>query len=129
VGISASGSNQQGLKVLVVDDDPLFCEVMEVVLGLKSCVAEIRSAICAADAVEEFRAFRPNVVFVDHIMPWVDGDELGGRLRKMDPSARLLSISGLHGKETPPWADEHVMKSGALFDDLERILRGKIAQG
>jgi hypothetical protein len=60
-------------------------------------------------------------------MPTGNGDELGGSLRDLHPLTRLLSISGLQGKETPPWADAHITKDGDLFANLERMLRGIVA--
>jgi CheY-like chemotaxis protein len=124
VGIPAAGGRKGRLKVLVVDDDSLFCQVMEVILGLKRYVGEVRTAGCAAEALEVFEEFEPDVVFVDHVMPSVAGDELGSHLRSLHPWLRLLSISALYGREKPSWADEHFTKNGDLFRNLERRLRG-----
>ena len=62
------------------------------------------------------------------MMPLVGGDELGSHLRGLHPWVRLVSISAVQGKERPPWADQHIMKRGELFADLERTVRGGAAQ-
>lgn len=121
-------SNGRGghLKVLVVDDDPLFCQVMEVILGLKPPVAEVHTATSATTALELCGEFSPDVVIVDHFMPVMDGDKLGARLRRLLPDSRLLSMTGMRDKEKPDWADAHVFKDGELFQALEQMLMGGI---
>jgi CheY-like chemotaxis protein len=115
------------LKVLIVDDDPLLCEVMEVVLGMKARVAEVQTATSAAAALDLCVQFWPDVVIVDHFMPVIDGDKLGGMLREIHPDTWLLSMTGSSGKPKPEWADVHVMKNGDLFRMLDEMFVGGIA--
>lgn len=58
-------------KILVVDDDPVFRELLAVVLGEESVTVEqARDGLEALEAVERLR---PEVVVLDLMMPGLDG--------------------------------------------------------
>ena len=74
-----------GLRVLVVDDDrdtrdPLV--EMMITTG-----AEVRAASSAAEAMQIFEEFRPQVVLSDIGMPTEDGHALIRRIRALEPAA------------------------------------------
>lgn len=121
-----AGSGRR-IKVLVVDDDKPFLEVMEIVLGLKDYVAEARISQTGLEALQVCVGFQPDVVFVDSIMPAMDGNELGSRMRALLPGARLVSITGMSGKPAPEWADDHILKTGSIFDRMHEVLLGEQA--
>ena len=61
----------QGMRVLVVDDDPDTREVVAEILGQEG--AEIREAASAQEGVDAVAAFRPNIILSDIAMPGEDG--------------------------------------------------------
>lgn len=93
-------------------------------LNLKNYVAEVRTAQRGLQALGICVDFRPDVVFIDSMMPALDGNLLGAKVRSLLPEAHLVSISGTSTKEKPDWADLHIRKSGSLFDNLEGAVFG-----
>lgn len=113
----------QPVKVLIADDDGPFCDAMSAVLKLKTYVTEVRTAQRGLQALYSCVDFEPEVVFIDSLMPAMDGDVLGSKVRSLLPTARLVSISG-STKEKPSWADIHVTKGGFLFDRMDETVMG-----
>ncbi|HEU4407860.1 MAG TPA: ATP-binding protein [Polyangiaceae bacterium] len=73
----------EGLRVLVVDDEPDARELLAAMLA--QCKAEVRTASSAAEALELLRAFRPDVLVSDVGMPGEDGYSLLDRVRALAP--------------------------------------------
>jgi signal transduction histidine kinase len=72
----------EGVRVLVVDDEPDAREV--VVEVLRSSGAEVSSTGTVLEALRELGAFRPHVVISDIGMPYVDGYTLMRRIRSLE---------------------------------------------
>jgi len=70
-----------GLKVLIVDDEPDTLELLKV--GLGQCGAEVMMARSVADALEAMAAVVPDVLISDIGMPREDGYELIRRVRAL----------------------------------------------
>lgn len=68
-------------KILVVDNSPVILRLMENFLG-----KEGHHVLCAADglaAMEILKDFRPEVIFIDLVMPNIPGDKLCSIIRTM----------------------------------------------
>jgi CheY-like chemotaxis protein len=77
-------------KILVVDDDPDFVEIMRTVLV--SADYEVVSASSSAEALKQIKAERPDLMLLDIMMTTVtDGLSLSEQLRQ-DPALRYLPI-------------------------------------
>jgi signal transduction histidine kinase len=87
-----------GLRVLVVDDDPESNEVVETLLS--SCGAEVRTAASVPAALALLASWRPDVLVSDISMPGEDGYALIARLRARDtryprvPAIALTAYAG-----------------------------------
>jgi len=90
-------------KVLVVDDDPAMCLLASE--ALEAAGLEVLLADDGAEALELYRAERPDLVLMDVMMPVMDGFEA------------CAGIRGLPGGEETPV----VMMTGS--DDVESINR------
>ena len=73
----------QGVKVLVVDDDPDARDLMVAIFQQVS--AQPRAVCSSADALQEIPTFRPNVIVSDVGMPGEDGYDLVARVRTLAP--------------------------------------------
>jgi len=95
-----------GLRVLVVDDEPLLRNVLFRALTAKGCkVLTADSGQSALEVVDE----RPNeidIVLLDLTMPGMSGEECIRRLRELRPDVRIVACSGLMSAE----------KAGELHD-------------
>ncbi len=71
----------EGIRVLVVDDEPDARELVSYVL--EACGVEVRSAASAAAALNELGSYRPHVVISDIGMPNEDGYSLIRSIRTL----------------------------------------------
>jgi PAS domain S-box-containing protein len=82
-GASSGRPNLAGLKVLLVDDEPDTLEILTFMLNQFG--ARVRGASSAADAIDAFREWQPEVLVSDLGMPDEDGFDLIGKIRAMRP--------------------------------------------
>jgi PAS domain S-box-containing protein len=82
----------QGLRVLVVDDDPDSLEVVGLALQLLG--AEVQSAATAHDALDIFERWTPNVLISDVGMPIESGYDLIRKIRAR-PAAQGGSVPAI----------------------------------
>ncbi len=81
-------------RILVVDDEPGIRRVLAQLIEYED--HEVRTAEGAAEALEIFPEFQPDLTFLDVKMARMDGLEVLTRLRELDPAALIVMISG-HG--------------------------------
>jgi DNA-binding response OmpR family regulator len=80
------------ISVLVIDDDPVVCAVMEGILegeGFAVC-----SAGDAQTGLSRFAELNPDLVIVDILLPGKEGIATILELRDTNPDARILAITG-----------------------------------
>ena len=86
---AAAGSGRR-VRILVIDDEPAFTELLR--LNLEGSGAyEVRAEHDARKALETVRAFRPDLIVLDLIMPEVGGAELSEQL-KADATLRDIPV-------------------------------------
>jgi CheY-like chemotaxis protein len=80
------------VRVLVVDDDEAFCEMM--VGHLKRKGFQVESAMDGLEAIQLLRSSAPfNVIVTDLMMPGLSGLELLRRAKKLDPLIEVIVIT------------------------------------
>ncbi|HEX8794255.1 MAG TPA: diguanylate cyclase [Polyangiaceae bacterium] len=90
----ALGQNER-MRVLVVDDDPDFAEVVTAVLGAEGI--GVKHSPDARRIVEQLDDFRPDLLLLDAMLPEVDGwDAI--RIVRTDPEHRDLPIVFVTGR-------------------------------
>ncbi|MBX3273481.1 MAG: response regulator [Sandaracinaceae bacterium] len=81
----------QGGPILVIDDDPDLCEILR-----RTLTHAGYRVVTASDGMEAIRAFelnRPSMLFVDLMMPHLDGEELLRVLGQPRPPVVLITAS------------------------------------
>ena len=86
------------VRVLIADDHRLFAEALEAILATDARIEVIGRARDGAEAIELSRALRPDVVLMDISMPLVDGFEATIRIRKDNPHACVLMLTGSNAR-------------------------------
>lgn len=76
---------------MVVEDEGVANELLS--STFKNFFSEVSSAFNGKEALEMFDRLRPDIVFVDIIMPEMDGIELSRKLREIDPNQIIIVIS------------------------------------
>jgi DNA-binding response OmpR family regulator len=81
---------KSNIKVLVVDDDPVIRQMFCSFLAGEGC--QVKTATDGEEAVEVALTFMPDLIFLDVIMPNMDGLQTLTRLRKMDKTKKVPVI-------------------------------------
>jgi len=79
-------------SVLVIDDDPVFCAVVEGIL--ENDGYDVTTAGDAQTGITRFGELNPDLVIVDILMPGKEGMATILELREANPDARILAITG-----------------------------------
>jgi CheY-like chemotaxis protein len=80
------------LRVLLVDDDPAFAELIKTLLKLDG-IELLDHALDGAEGVELALSLEPDVVLMDVRMPVMDGFEATRRIVGAIPGTRVLVVS------------------------------------
>lgn len=79
-------------KILVVDDEPLICEMLEVFLSRAG--HDVTTVSDGKQATEAVGKLALDVVIADIVMPEKDGLETIMELQKRRPDLKVIAISG-----------------------------------
>ena len=82
------------VAVLIVDDEPLFVEMVEAMLQAEDGIVVVGTAGHGKRAVELVRRLEPDVVVMDISMPVMNGIDATREIRTHDPQARILILTG-----------------------------------
>jgi len=115
-------------KILLVDDNRDGLTVRKLLLEELGCQVEV--AGCGEEALKLFSSSRFDVIVTDYRMPRMNGTELIGRIRALNPEARIILLSGfvepLGLTEKSTGADIVLSKSagevGFLIRSVRRLL-------
>jgi DNA-binding NarL/FixJ family response regulator len=88
------GSEERGLRVLVVDDHDVVQWGFRLLLERQSWVERCLAASDGTEAVETCRRVRPEVALVDMLLGTESGAEVCEEIRAVSPGTRVLLISG-----------------------------------
>lgn len=82
---------QSKRHILVVDDDPLVCQTVEMLLSLDG--HDVAEANSAREALAAFEPGKFDVIFTDYFMPAMKGDELAAAIKKRSPSQPVVMVT------------------------------------
>lgn len=81
------------VRVVLVEDNEVFREALELMLGMREEVEVVASAADGAAAVEAALEHRPDVVLIDYRMPGLDGLEATTQLLAALPELRVVALT------------------------------------
>jgi DNA-binding NarL/FixJ family response regulator len=107
------------IRVMVVDDHPVFREGIAAVLEGEERVSLVAEAANGREAIERFRTFCPDVTLMDLQLPDISGIEAIKTIRLEFPSARFIVLTTYRGDVQALRA----LKAGATGYMLKTSLR------
>ncbi len=84
-------SDEKKVKVLIVDDERDFLETLG--FWLKSKGYSVETADSGSKALELIKQSIPDIVFLDVVMPEMDGIETLREIRKISPSLAVVMVT------------------------------------
>ncbi|GLQ90833.1 response regulator transcription factor [Dyella flagellata] len=125
--------NDRQIRVLVVDDHPVLRDGVAAALGNHSDMVMVGEARNGREAIELFRALRPDVTLMDLQMPGMNGVEAIAAIRSDDPGARIIVLTTYMGdaqvmRALKAGAVGYLLKSGLrteLIDAIRDVHRGQ----
>ena len=91
----------QGVRILVVDDDPYITDLVAV--GLRFVGFDVDTAGDGRDALEKVAASAPDLVVLDISMPGIDGLDVVQRLRRDGVNMPVVFLTAGCSRRTRPW--------------------------
>ncbi len=129
--------DSQNTKVMVIDDSNTIRRTAETLLSKAGC--EVMTAVDGFDSLAKIADWRPDVIFVDIMMPRLDGYQTCALIKnnsqfKDTPVIMLSSKDGLFDKAKGRivGADDYLTKpfsKSVLFDALGKFSPHSLAEG
>ena len=82
------------IRLVIVEDNPVFREALELLLGLRSEIEVVASVGDGTEAVPACVEHRPDVVLMDFRLPGIDGVQATAALRKACSDATVVCLTG-----------------------------------
>lgn len=86
-------------KILVIEDDPQFCQMLTQMLTQAG--HEVETATNGVLGLERFQKSTPDLVITDIMMPEKDGIDVIVDIKRQGSDARIIAISGGRRAITP----------------------------
>ena len=120
------------IRVALVEDNRVFREALEMLLGLRSDVEVVASVEDGNDVVTLCRTHEPDVVVMDYRLPGLDGVQATAALRKACPEVAVVCLTA----SANPREMEALTEAGAAacltkdeeLDDIVAAIRDAAAR-
>jgi DNA-binding NarL/FixJ family response regulator len=82
------------IRLLLVEDNPVFREALELLLGLQPDIEVVASVGDGNDAVPAAHEHKPDVVVMDYRLPGLDGVQATKAVRAAAPGVAVVCLTG-----------------------------------
>ena len=121
------------ISVLVVDDHPVLRDGVAAILENQTDMTMVGEARDGSEAIERFRALRPDVTLMDLQMPGINGVDAITAIRSEHPGARIIVLTTYAGdvqavRALKAGATGYLLKSSLrteLIDAIRNVHRGQ----
>ncbi|HEV2387034.1 MAG TPA: response regulator transcription factor [Candidatus Acidoferrales bacterium] len=124
---------REQVRILLANDHPVVREGLVSLIRQQKGMQVIGVATNGREAVANFVALHPDLVLLDLRMPGTDGIQALTAIRRLDPAARILMLSGFGDEEEvyhalAAGARGYVLKDSTLeelFASIRAVAQGK----
>jgi two-component system response regulator DesR len=81
------------IRILLVEDNQVFREALELLLGLSSDVEVVASVGDGSEAVSAVQEHEPDVVLMDYRLPGLDGVQATSAVRDAAPDVAVVCLT------------------------------------
>ena len=81
------------VRIVLVEDNEVFRDALELLLGMRDDVAVVASVGDGAAAVEAAKEHRPDVVLMDYRMPVLDGIQATAQVVEALPGVAVVALT------------------------------------
>jgi DNA-binding NarL/FixJ family response regulator len=92
-------SEDDPIRIVIVEDNKVFREALELLLGLRSDLLVVGSVADGEEAVPACRAHKPQVVLMDYRLPGLDGIAATRALRVACPEVAVVALTASANRE------------------------------
>ena len=87
------------IRIVIVEDNKVFREALELLLGLRSDIVVVGSVADGEAAVPACREFKPQVALMDYRLPGLDGVEATRALKEACPTVAVVALTASANRE------------------------------
>jgi len=114
------------MKALIIEDNALTCYTIKSLLG-KLGHEVVGEAADSVGAVRCFAELKPDVVFLDLILPGKSGAEVFEELRKVNPKPKIVVLTAVDQEEMDRQLSnkgvDAIMHKPFSFEELKNLLK------
>jgi len=81
------------VRILLVEDNQVFREALELLLGMRADVEVVASVADGNDVVDAVETHRPQVVLMDYRLPGMDGVQATAAVREAHPDVAVVCLT------------------------------------
>lgn len=114
------------MHILIVDDDPLICKSLELMLNKESDIEVMGTAHNGIQALDLCEKKTPDIILMDIRMPEVDGIQAVRLIKKQFPQIRILMLTTFLDKTNiqmalQAGAEGYLLKTDRLTDIVQKL--------
>jgi DNA-binding NarL/FixJ family response regulator len=86
-------SEDDPIRIVIVEDNKVFREALELLLGLRSDLLVVATVADGEEAVTACKQYKPQVVLMDYRLPGLDGVEATRALKDACPEVAVVALT------------------------------------
>jgi len=112
-----------GVRVVLVEDNDVFRETLELLLGLRGDIDVVASVATGQEAIDVAAELGPDVVLVDYRMPGLNGAQTTAEVLRASPRSRVVCLTAsISREEMQSLRDAGAVACLTKDEDLEHIV-------
>lgn len=114
------------MKILIVDDDPLVCQSLQVLLSREVDIEVLSTANNGAEAIAYCQKVLPDVILMDIRMPVMDGIRATRQIKEAWPQIRIMMLTTFQDEQNIrlailSGAEGYLIKSTAVTNMAQQL--------